>query len=46
MIYLIQWKDHSEDGASWELENDFREFYLNFVVEDNDLIGKGKTIMD
>ena len=36
--FLVKWKDYPEDEASWELENKFKETYLNFVMDDNDLI--------
>ena len=36
--FLIKWKDNPKDEASWELENEFRETYPNFVIADNDLI--------
>ena len=35
--FLIKWKDYPEDEASWELEDEFRETYPYFVIEDNDL---------
>jgi hypothetical protein len=35
--FLIKWKDYPEDEASWELENEFKETYPNFVIADNDL---------
>ena len=44
--FLIKWKDYHEDEVSRELENEFRETCLNFVIEDNDLIREGKSIMD
>ena len=36
--FLIKWKDYPEGEASWELENEFRKTYPNFVIADNDLI--------
>ena len=36
--FFIKWKDYPENEASWELENDFRETYPNFVIADNDVI--------
>ena len=38
MRFLIKWKYYPKDEASWELENEFREIYPNFVIADNDLI--------
>ena len=36
--FFIKWKNSLEDEALWELENEFRKTYPNFVVADNDLI--------
>ena len=29
----------------WELENEFKEIYLDFVIEDNDLTLEEKSLM-
>lgn len=31
--------------AAWELENEFKEICLDFVIEDNDLILEEKSVM-
>ena len=36
--FLLNGKDYHENEASWELENEFRETYPNFVIVDTDLI--------
>lgn len=45
-ISFIKWKDYHEGWASWELENDLRETYLNFVIGGNDLIGEEKSVIN
>lgn len=46
MRFLIKWNDYPEDEASRELENEFRETCPNFVIEENDLIGVGRSVME
>ena len=43
---LIEWKDYPKDEVTWDLENEFKVPYPNFVNADNDLIGEGRSIMD
>jgi hypothetical protein len=46
MIFLIKWNDYHDDEPSWELENESRKTYPNYVIEDNDSIWEGKSVMD
>lgn len=42
----IKWKDDPQVEVLWELENELKEIYLDFVIKDNNLIWNMKSVMN
>lgn len=45
MRFHIKWKNDPKVEALWELENELKEIYQDFVIEDNDLTLEEKSLM-
>ena len=41
-IFPLNWKAYPEDEALWELENEFKKTYPNFVIAHNNFIERKK----